>query len=94
MDLVAAADVVAIEIPLTFGPLRCLKGLGLVSVAAVNPSGTIDNVFASSQLSDDLVLTVHIDNVFDDKHYVSSCHKWWATHASPRSYTVGVKYAL
>lgn len=76
MDLVAAADLVAIEIPLTFRPLRCLKGLGLVSVVAVNLRGTIDNVFASYQLSDDLVLTAHIDNLFDDKHYVSSCDKW------------------
>jgi len=58
------------------------------------PEYTLLNVFASHQLSDQLALTMHIDNVFDDKHYVSSYHKWWTTPGSPRSYTVGIKYDL
>ena len=58
------------------------------------PEYTLFDVFASHQLSDQLVLTMHVDNVFDDKHYVSSYHRWWTTPGSPRSYTVGIKYDL
>ena len=58
------------------------------------PGYTLFNVFGSYQLNDQVKLTMHIDNITDEKHYVSSYHKWWTTPGSPTSFTLGVRYSL
>ena len=58
------------------------------------PEYTLFNVFGSYQLNDKTKLTMNIDNLFDEKHYVSSYHKWWTTPGSPTSYNVGVRYSF
>ena len=56
------------------------------------PEYTLFNVFGSYQLDDQVKFTMHIDNLFDEKYYVSSYHKWWTTPGPPTSYTLGVSY--
>ena len=58
------------------------------------PEYTLFNVFGSYQLNDKTKLTMNIDNLFDEKHYVSSYHKWWTTPGRPTSYNVGVRYSF
>ena len=55
---------------------------------------TLVKLFGSYQLNDQVKLTMNIDNVFDEKHYVSSYHKWWTTPGTPTSYVMGVTYAF
>jgi iron complex outermembrane receptor protein len=56
------------------------------------PEYTLFNVFGSYKLNEQTQLSMHIDNLFDEKHYLSSYHKWWTTPGSPISYTLGVNY--
>ncbi len=58
------------------------------------PEYTLVNLFGSYQLNDQVKLTMNIDNLFDEKHYVSSYHKWWTTPGTPTSYVMGVTYAF
>ena len=58
------------------------------------PGYTLLNVFASYQLNDQVKFTMNIDNITDEKYYVSSYHKWWTTPGSPASYRLGVSYAF
>ena len=58
------------------------------------PEYTLFNLFGSYQLNGKTKLTMHIDNLLDEKHYVSSYHKWWTTPGSPTSFSMGVRYAL
>jgi iron complex outermembrane receptor protein len=56
------------------------------------PKYTLLNVFGSYQLNNQARLTMNIDNITDEKYYVSSYHKWWTTPGLPTSYTLGVTY--
>ena len=56
------------------------------------PSYTLLNVFGSYQMNKRVKLTMNIDNITDEKYYVSSYHKWWTMPGIPRSYTLGVTY--
>ncbi|MDG2115298.1 MAG: TonB-dependent siderophore receptor [Porticoccaceae bacterium] len=56
------------------------------------PSYTLLNVFGSYQMNKRVKLTMNIDNITDEKYYVSSYHKWWTTPGMPTSYTLGVTY--
>lgn len=56
------------------------------------PKYTLLNVFGSYQLNNQAKLTINIDNITDEKYYVSSYHKWWTTPGLPTSYTLGVTY--
>ena len=58
------------------------------------PEYTLVNLFGSYQLNDQVKLTMNIDNLFDEKHYVSSYHKWWTTPGTPTSYVMGINYAF
>ncbi|MBR9908775.1 MAG: TonB-dependent receptor [Gammaproteobacteria bacterium] len=60
----------------------------------VLPSYTLVNLFGSYQASQNLKLSLNIDNVTDEKYYVSSYHKWWTTPGSPMTYTVGAQYSF
>jgi len=58
------------------------------------PSYTLLNLFGSYNFTDDLKLSVNLDNVTDEKYYVSSYHKWWTMPGAPFSWTVGVDYSF
>ena len=58
------------------------------------PEYSLVNLFGSYQLNDQVTVTMNIDNLFDEEHYVSSYHKWWTTPGTPTSYVVGVTYAF
>ncbi len=58
------------------------------------PSYTLLNVFGSYQATEKVKFTLNIDNITDEKYYVSSYHKWWTTPGSPMSYTLGVQYSF
>jgi len=58
------------------------------------PSYTLLNLFGSYNLTDQLKLSVNLDNVTDEEYYVSSYHKWWTTPGAPFSWTVGVEYTF
>ena len=56
------------------------------------PEYTLFNLFGSYQINDKVELTMHIDNLFAKKYYVSSYHKWWTTPGASTTYTMSVNY--
>jgi len=58
------------------------------------PKYTLVNLFGSYQLNDQVKLTMNIDNLLDEKYYVSSYHKWWTTPGAPTNYVMGVTYSF
>lgn len=58
------------------------------------PEYTLVNLFGSYQLNDQVKLTMNIDNLLDEKYYVSSYHKWWTTPGAPTTYVMGVTYSF
>jgi iron complex outermembrane receptor protein len=58
------------------------------------PEYTLVNLFASYDLTEKLRISVNLDNITDEKYYVSSYHKWWTTPGAPFSYMVSVNYRL
>ncbi len=58
------------------------------------PDYTLVNLFASYDLTEKLRISVNLENITDEKYYVSSYHKWWTTPGAPFSYMVSVNYRL
>lgn len=58
------------------------------------PDYTLVNVFGSYDVTDKLRLSVNLNNITDEKYYVSSYHKWWTTPGAPFSYTVSLNYRM
>jgi iron complex outermembrane receptor protein len=58
------------------------------------PEYTLVNVFGSYQLSKQVKLSMQINNLFDEEHYVSSYHKWWTNPGEPTSLMVGARYTF
>ncbi len=58
------------------------------------PSYTLASAFGSYSVTNNLKLSVNIDNLFDKEYFASSYHKWWTMPGSPRTYTLSVRYSL
>lgn len=58
------------------------------------PSYTLVNLFGAYDLTDKLRVSVNLDNITDEKYYVSSYHKWWTMPGAPFSYMVSLNYRL
>jgi iron complex outermembrane receptor protein len=56
------------------------------------PEYTLFNLFGSYTVSDRFKVSVNLDNITDEKYYVSSYHKWWTTPGAPMTYSVGAEY--
>jgi iron complex outermembrane receptor protein len=58
------------------------------------PDYTLVNLFGAYDLSDRLRVSINLNNITDEKYYVSSYHKWWTMPGEPFSYMVSVNYRL
>jgi iron complex outermembrane recepter protein len=58
------------------------------------PEYTLVNLFGSYNVSDNLKLKANLDNIFNEKYYVSSYHKWWTTPGQPMTWTVSAEYSF
>ncbi|MCG8314720.1 MAG: TonB-dependent receptor, partial [Pseudomonadales bacterium] len=58
------------------------------------PSYTLFNAFGSHQLTDKVKVSLNIDNITNEKHYVSSYNKWWITPGAPMTWTVKGTYSF
>lgn len=58
------------------------------------PAYTLVNLSGSYSPTAELELFAHVDNLFDERHYVSSYHKLWTMPGAPRTYNVGIRYNL
>ncbi|MFC4876942.1 TonB-dependent siderophore receptor [Microbulbifer halophilus] len=60
----------------------------------VLPAYTLVNLSGSYSPAAGVELFAHLDNLFDERHYVSSYHKLWTMPGAPRTYNVGIRYDL
>jgi iron complex outermembrane receptor protein len=58
------------------------------------PAYTLVNLFGSYNVSDNLKLKVNLDNIFNEKYYVSSYHKWWTTPGESMTWTLSAEFRL
>jgi iron complex outermembrane receptor protein len=58
------------------------------------PDYTLVNLFGAFDLTDRLRVSINLNNITDEKYYVSSYHKWWTMPGEPFSYMVSVDYRL
>ncbi|QIL90296.1 TonB-dependent siderophore receptor [Microbulbifer sp. SH-1] len=60
----------------------------------VLPAYTLLNLSGSYTPAAKVALFAHIDNLLDERHYVSSYHKLWTMPGAPRTFSVGIRYDL
>lgn len=58
------------------------------------PEYTLVNLFGSYSPGGGLKFFANIDNLFDERYYASSYHKWWTMPGAPLTYTLGMRYSL
>ena len=58
------------------------------------PSYTLLNAFGAHQVTNNVNLSLNIDNITNKKHYVSSYNKWWITPGAPLTWTVKGTYSF
>ena len=58
------------------------------------PSYTLLNAFGAHQVTNNVNLSLNIDNITNEKHYVSSYNKWWITPGAPLTWTVKGTYSF
>lgn len=58
------------------------------------PDYTLVNLFGAYDVTDRLRVSIHLNNITNEKYYVSSYHKWWTMPGEPSSYMVSLSYQL